>query len=146
MTAQPDPVSRPQVRALIDAFYADVREDALLAPVFARFLRRDWPDHLALMTDFWCTALKLERSFRGDVYGRHVALTGVTRDHLLRWLCLWRKHSLRHLPRAQAERVQGVAVGMARVLHLGWFGSLPSRQALCAEVRAAAAEPARVIC
>ena len=131
-------VDRLQVRRLVDAFYADVRADALLGPVFARSMHRNWTDHLALMTDFWCTALKLERSFHGNVYGRHVVLSGVTREHLLRWLQLWREHTSQQLPRAQAQRVQGIAVGMARVLHLGWFDTLPTRQELCAAVDAAA--------
>lgn len=129
-------VERSQVRDLVHAFYADVQADALLGPLFARSMHRNWPDHLALMTDFWCTAFKLDRSFRGNVYGRHVALAGVTRDHLLRWLRLWRKHTSQNLPRAEAERALGVAVGMARVLHLGWFETLPTRQALCAAVDA----------
>lgn len=123
-------VHRAQVDQLVHAFYADVRADALLGPVFARSMHRDWPEHLALMTDFWCTALRLERSFRGNVYGRHVVLSGVTRDHLLRWLGLWRMHASRHLPAAQAERALGIAVGMARVLHLGWFDTLPTRAEL----------------
>lgn len=132
-------IRRPQVRQLVDAFYADVRADALLGPVFAGALHRSWPDHLELMTDFWCTALKIERSFHGNVYGRHVVLGGVTREHLLRWLALWRVHSSRCLPLAAAQKVQGVAVGMARVLHMGWFDTMPSRQELSADVCAAAA-------
>lgn len=140
-------VDRRQISRLVSAFYADVRADALLSPVFARFMRRDWPEHLVLMTDFWCTALKLERSFRGDVYGRHMVLTGVTRGHLLRWLHLWQEHASRSLPQAEAERVQRVALGMARVLHLGWFDTLPSRDTLRAELKAAAPGlPARGNC
>lgn len=131
-------VGRLQVSRLVHAFYADVRADALLGPVFARPMHCNWPDHLELMADFWCTALKLERSFRGNVCGRHVVLSGVTRDPLLRWLLLWRERASEQLPQAEAGRVQGIAVGMARMRHLGWFDALPTRQELCAGVDAAA--------
>jgi hemoglobin len=131
------PASAPQaaldragITLLVDRFYAAVRADAVLGPVFEPLLQGRWDAHLARMVDFWCTASKVERSFRGDVYRQHMALTGITPQHLARWLRLWQQHTAALFAPAAAARLQGVAVGVARVMHLGWFGELPSRAAL----------------
>ena len=122
---------RAAIARLVARFYADVRADNLLAPVFEPLLHERWPAHLVRMTDFWCTTLKLERSFRGDVHRKHMALPGITQAHLQRWLRLWQRDTALELnPAAAAARLQDVAVGIARVMHLGWFGQLPSRDQL----------------
>ncbi len=121
---------RPALTLLVDRFYTDIRADALLAPVFEPVLHGRWPAHLARMVDFWCTACKLERSFRGNVYDKHMALPDMAPPHLVRWLQLWRQHTEALFAPEQAAHLQDVAVGVARVMHLGWFGALPSREAL----------------
>lgn len=126
-TPRPD---RAAIERLVTRFYADVRADPLLAPVFEPVLQGRWAAHLVLMTDFWCTALKIERSFRGDVQAPHMALQGITPAHLARWLALWQRDTEALMSAAVAVRLQDVAVGIARVLHLGWFGVLPARERL----------------
>lgn len=118
------------VHQLVHGFYAELRQDRTLGPVFAPLLDGHWDAHLARMEDFWCTALKIERRFRGDVHQRHMALPGIRREHLLRWLQLWAAHCRFSLPPALAERAEAVALGIGRVMHLGWFGQLPSHQKL----------------
>lgn len=129
-------LDRDTLARLIDRFYASVRADALLGPVFEPVLQGRWDAHLARMVDFWCTACKIERSFRGDVYKKHMALPRMAPAHLARWLQLWRRHTEALCAPAQAAHLQDVAVGVARVMHLGWFGHLPSRDELRALVTA----------
>ncbi len=128
------PFDRSGITVLVDRFYASVRADALLGPVFEPLLQGRWDAHLARMVDFWCTAAKIERRFQGDVYKRHMALAGITPAHLARWLWLWQQHTDALFAPEQAARLYGVALGVARVMHLGWFGELPSRAALQALV------------
>ncbi len=128
------PLDRATITRLVDRFYADIRADALLGPVFEPPLQGRWDAHLARMVDFWCTACKIERSFRGDVYKKHMVLPDLAPVHLARWLRLWRQHTEALCAPQQAAHLQDVAVGVARVMHLGWFGRLPSRPELAALV------------
>lgn len=128
------------VQQLVHGFYAAVRADPLLGPVFEKPLRGRWDAHLQRMVDFWCTALKIERSFKGDVYKKHMALPDMQPQHLLRWLQLWGEHTAQALPAGLAGRAQDVAFGVARVMHLGWFGELPSREQLEQRLEEAALE------
>lgn len=122
------------VRQLVHGFYAELRRDPLLGPVFAPLLDGHWDAHLERMVNFWCTALKIERRFRGDVYQRHMVLPNIRPEHLLRWLQLWNTHCQHSLPPALAQRAQTVALGVGRVMHLGWFGQLPTHQQLACQV------------
>jgi len=134
-------LDRDALALLVDRFYASVRADDLLGPVFEPVLHDRWPAHLARMVDFWCAACKIERGFRGNVYDKHMLLPDMAPTQLTRWQQLWQQHTEALFAPAAAARLQAVAVGVARVLHLGWFGELPSREELEALVEAAA-EPA----
>jgi hemoglobin len=49
-----DILNRADVEKLITEFYAKVRQDALLAPVFQHV---DWPHHTPIIIDFWSSLL-----------------------------------------------------------------------------------------
>lgn len=139
MRAMPDETQKPDraaIERLVGHFYADVRADPLLGPVFEPLLHGRWDAHLVRMADFWCTTMKIERGFRGDVHNRHMALAGIAPAHLARWLALWQRSTDAWMTPPAAHRLQDVAVGIARVMHLGWFGELPSRDELLAELSA----------
>ena len=129
-------LNRASIATLVDDFYTDIRRDSVLQPVFDGAIGANWEPHLARMVDFWCTAMKVSRSFRGNVYGKHMALPRMAPAHLARWLQLWRQHTEALCTPTQAEHLQDVAIGVARVMHLGWFGHLPSRDELLALVEA----------
>ena len=134
----PTTLDRAAIARLVDRFYGDVRADPLLGPIFATHVDGRWDSHLARMTDFWCAAMKLERGFRGNVYGRHMALAGITERHLQRWLWLWFRATGDLMAPADAQRLRWTAVGVARVMHLGWFGTLPDHDALAPSIDSAA--------
>lgn len=136
-----DTLDRAAIARLVRRFYTDVRSDALLGPIFEPHLHAHWEAHLVRMTDFWCAAMKVQRGFRGNVYGKHMALAGVTPAHLGRWLWLWRRDSSACMDAAAAARLQYVAIGVARVMHLGWFGSLPSRAEVLALLQSSGIAP-----
>jgi len=77
--------SREEVKHLVNSFYAKVKEDALLAPVFAHV---DWPHHLPIMYNFWSSVLLGDMSYNGSPLSKHMALP-ITRDHFDRWLKLF---------------------------------------------------------
>ncbi len=78
------------VRRLIDAFYALVRADELLGPVFAsRIPAGHWPKHLDTMTRFWTAALLAQAAgYRGNPGAKHMYLP-IEQAHFKRWLTLF---------------------------------------------------------
>lgn len=77
-----------EVVALVHRFYARVREDPDLGPVFERHVA-DWPAHLAHLVDFWSALLRGTRRFSGAPMPRHMALPGLTKALFERWLELF---------------------------------------------------------
>ena len=80
--AQKDITDRHDVVRLVDAFYAKVRVDALLAPVFVNL---DWHNHVPTMYNFWCSMLLGEVSYQGNPLQKHLHLD-ITSKHFDKWL------------------------------------------------------------
>lgn len=110
---------------LVHSFYAQVRADALLGPVFENALRDRWEPHLARMVDFWCTVALGSKRFRGNVFAKHMALQGVTPAHFAAWVRLWAEQTERLFAPEVARDLQITAHGIARNLFLGYFGTPP---------------------
>ena len=126
MTDAQAPLDRAAIHRLVHAFYDDVRRDDALGPVFDAAIDEHWATHLERMVEFWSTVMLGTHSFRGNVFGRHMALAGqVTGEHFLRWLTLWHRHTDRLFPPAVADEFQRTAQGVGRNLFFGFFGSFP---------------------
>ncbi|MEZ5611879.1 MAG: group III truncated hemoglobin [Rhodocyclaceae bacterium] len=119
----PDPLSRDSLHRLVHSFYADVRRDPLLTPVFDSAIGPDWHAHLARMVDFWATLMLDARSFSGNVYGTHMRLEGVEPAHFERWMTLWYEHTENGFQPADRQRLRDTAEMIGRSLFLGFFGS-----------------------
>lgn len=118
-------VDRPALRRLVVSFYDDIRRDDLLGPVFAAAIPAEaWDAHLERMTDFWSTVMLGTRSFRGNVYQKHVALAEIAEvrpEHFLRWISLWNANTSALFPGPVAEELQLTAQGIGRNLFYGFF-------------------------
>ena len=79
------------VSRLVDTFYARVREDDLLGPVFLTALGDDWDAHLAKLKDFWSAIALGTRRYNGRPMPAHLRLPGLTEAHFRRWLGLFRE-------------------------------------------------------
>ncbi|MEO6927563.1 MAG: group III truncated hemoglobin [Casimicrobiaceae bacterium] len=86
----PEICSEDEIRALVHAFYAAVRDDETLGPVFAAHVR-DWDVHLAKMVDFWSSVLLGTARYRGTPMPTHCALPGLAPPLFRRWLALFRQ-------------------------------------------------------
>jgi hemoglobin len=117
-----DSLQREQITLLVHRFYDAVRADAELAPVFNTIVGQTWERHLLRMVDFWSTVALGDKSFKGNVYGKHMALDGIRPEHFLRWLTLWHQHTDAELKPEHALALQRVAHGIARNLFYGFFG------------------------
>lgn len=76
--------------AFLDAFYAKVRRDAVLGPVFAaKIAETEWPRHMATIRDFWSSVLLKTGRYKGNPFGKHLGITGIDAAHFERWLDLF---------------------------------------------------------
>ena len=121
--ATSNPLSRDSLRALVHAFYADVRRDAALAPVFDAAIGAHWETHLERMVEFWCTMMLDTRSFSGSVFGTHMQLKGVEPVHFERWMSLWYRHTAVGFEAADREQLREKAGMIGRSLFLGFFST-----------------------
>lgn len=115
-------INEEALTRLVYRFYADVRADALIGPVFEASLHDKWDVHLPRMVQFWSTMLLGTRDFSGNVYGKHMALDGIEPEHFKRWLTLFQR-TVQHLfEPAPAETIMTIADRIAASLQLGFFG------------------------
>ncbi|TAE85226.1 MAG: group III truncated hemoglobin [Bacteroidetes bacterium] len=77
------------VKLLVDTFYTAIRQDALLAPVFAQRIADDkWPIHLEKMYRFWGTLLLQTQNYNGSPFDKHIGL-GIDSTHFNQWVTLF---------------------------------------------------------
>lgn len=87
--------NRNDINLLVNTFYAKIRKDELLGPIFNSHIPNEaWPAHLSKLTDFWETNLLGVPKFKGNPSGAHIKVDknlnyGVEQKHFGQWLQLW---------------------------------------------------------
>ena len=114
-------ISEETIRALVHAFYARIRDDAVLGPIFARVLGGDWGPHLAKMCDFWSSVMLMSGRYKGNPMIAHIRLKMVRPEHFARWLALFQTTALETCPPEIATQFHARAENIARSLQLGMF-------------------------
>ncbi|MCF0040356.1 MULTISPECIES: group III truncated hemoglobin [Dyadobacter] len=76
------------IKLLVDSFYAKVRADALLSPVFNERISDNWPQHMEKMYKFWQTVLLKEHTYYGSPFTPH-AILQVDHTHFEKWMDLF---------------------------------------------------------
>jgi hemoglobin len=117
-------LNRESIATLVHTFYDDVRADPLLAPVFNVAIGAHWETHLERMVDFWCTTMLKTPQFQGNVFGKHMALSGIEPDHFRRWLALFEATAARLFDATRAAEFTLVARRIAASLQFGYFGKV----------------------
>ena len=69
-----------QIDTVVRKFYAAVRQDPDLAPVFANHIH-DWAEHENKIASFWRNAILRERSYAGNPMQKHHAAGDVKPEH-----------------------------------------------------------------
>ncbi|MGN6487589.1 MAG: group III truncated hemoglobin [Devosia sp.] len=110
----PDELDDAMVAAVVESFYAQVRRDELIGPVFNRIIPADhWPQHIATITDFWSSMLLGTGRYMGRPMPKHLAIPELTDAHFARWLKLFRATAEAHCPPLVAalftDRAQRIA-------------------------------------
>lgn len=105
------------IETLVHAFYARVRDDALLGPVFAARIN-DWDAHLARMCAFWSSVVLMTGRYHGRPMPAHAPLP-VSGEHFDRWLALFRATARDVCPPAAADLFVAKAQMIAASLETG---------------------------
>jgi hemoglobin len=117
-------ITEQQLEQLVDRFYAKVREDEVLGPVFNAAVQ-DWPEHLEKLTAFWSSVMLTTGRFKGNPMIAHLKHKSVIEPAMFdRGLQLWRETASEVLDGADAAAVAAKAGRIAESLQLGMFFKL----------------------
>lgn len=89
--------NREDITLLVNTFYATIRKDELLGPIFNSHIKKEqWPAHLEKLTDFWVTALLGIVCFKGNPTMAHRKVDinlkhTIAQDNFEQWIRLWHK-------------------------------------------------------
>lgn len=111
-------VTEPMIHDLVHAFYARVRADAVLGPIFNREVA-DWDEHLAKLCDFWSSVLLMTGRFKGSPMGVHAAIPDIAPAHFAHWLQLFRATAEEVCPPAAAALFAAKSEMIGQSLQLG---------------------------
>ena len=87
---------REGILNLLRHFYADVRQDPVIGPIFNVQIK-DWKEHLETIAKFWETIIGGPRSYARPMPMKHLPLQ-LQDEHLERWLFLWQANCRAQLP------------------------------------------------
>lgn len=92
-------ITEAMIADLVETFYARVRGDPLLSPVFAKV--RNWDDHLAQLRAFWSSVVLMSGRYHGQPMLAHLPLR-IEARHFDRWLALFEQAAADVCPPAAA--------------------------------------------
>ena len=110
-------IDEAMIERLIRSFYARVRDDAILGPIFAAKIK-DWEPHLQKMFAFWSSVALMSGRYHGQPMARHLPLP-IDAQHFDRWLALFAQTAHDVCPQAAAERFILLSRRIAESLELG---------------------------
>jgi len=114
-------VDRAFIGRLVRTFYARVRADGRLGPIFAAEIGGDWEPHLEKMTDFWCSVILKNGAYSGRPVPAHLKLGQVREEDFDIWLSHFRRTADELCPPEVAEVFVDRAERIARSLKLAMF-------------------------
>ncbi|WP_230291530.1 group III truncated hemoglobin [Croceicoccus sp. Ery5] len=112
---------------LVDAFYARVRADTELGPIFNDAID-DWPHHLDKLAAFWSSVMLTSGRYKGQPVPAHMKHKDrITPELFDRWLGLWEQTTEELMEPDAALALQEKAARIAESLKLALFFRLNRR-------------------
>lgn len=119
-------LDEPNLTALVEQFYAQVRVDPVLGPVFNKAIA-DWPAHLRKLSAFWSSVMLGSGRYKGQPVPAHMRHRAEIDPAMFeRWLGLWESSAQVCLPPPAASAVVAKARLIASSLRMMLF-PLPLR-------------------
>jgi hemoglobin len=104
------------ISKLLRHFYADVRQDPLIGPIFNAQIK-DWKFHLEIIASFWETLTGGPRTYARPMPMKHLPLQ-LKEEHVQRWLFLWQANCRAQLPIEAAQEMIDLAGHIAHKLRI----------------------------
>src|ERR1700736_218397 len=95
------------ISKLLRHFYADVRQDPLIGPIFNAKIK-DWKHHLEIITSFWETLIGGQSSYPRPMPMKPLPLR-LREEDFERWLFLWQANCRAQLPADIAREMIALA-------------------------------------
>lgn len=122
-----DGIDEARLERLVEAFYARVRADEALGPIFNDAID-DWPEHLEKLAAFWSSVMLTSGRYKGQPVPAHRKHSDrITPALFDRWLALWSKTTQDMMPPAAAAALQDKAARIAESLQLALFFRMPAK-------------------
>lgn len=119
-------LSAAMLDTLIAEFYARVRKDDLLGPVFTEIIGDDWDAHLEKIAAFWRYVTRIDRSYDArDFVSAHVKHPQIQASLLPRWLLLFRQTAREVCPQEAADLLIDIAERMAASIEMNLANRTP---------------------
>lgn len=111
-------ITEAQIASLVDRFYAKVREDDEIGPLFNQKVQ-NWDAHQALLKDFWSTVLLATGRYKGNPLVAHFRLP-IEERYFGRWLALFTETAREVMSPSHAaivsQKAHLIAINIKRVL------------------------------
>ena len=114
-------ITEALIERLVRAFYARVRSDEVLGPIFEARIA-DWEPHLQRMFAFWSSVALMSGRYHGTPMAKHMPLP-VDADHFDRWLALFEATAREVCAPEAATHFVELARRIAASLELGIAGA-----------------------
>lgn len=112
-------VTDDDIARLVPQFYARVRADEILGPIFNGAID-DWPHHLGKLEAFWSSVMLTSGRYKGQPMVAHLRhAEHMTEANFRRWLALWTEVTEDVLGHEVASVFQEKASRIAESLQLG---------------------------
>lgn len=113
-------VTEEMITALVEAFYAKIRVDPALGPIFNRTIAEaDWPAHLQKLAAFWSSVTLMTGRFKSAPMPVHVRIGEIRPTHFARWLHIFGQTVAEVCPPEAAALFAARAEMIAQSLQLG---------------------------
>ena len=114
-----DGIDEGSLEQLVTRFYARVRADRDLGPIFEGAID-DWPAHLEKLAAFWSSVMLRTGRYRGNPMAAHLRHGArLSRPMFERWLALWSETAGEVMPPAGAAALRAKAARIAESLQFG---------------------------
>ena len=125
-------MTEAEIARLVDLFYARVRQDSELGPLFNQAVD-DWPEHLVKLRAFWSSVVLTTGRYKGSPMAAHLRHAADIEPAMFdRWLQLWRATARELLAPTDAAAVIAKAERIAESLKLALFFRIDGPRAAAA--------------
>ena len=113
--------NRSDIELLVNNFYAKVKADTLIGPIFTDKAKVNWDRHLPMMYDFWENALFYSGGYFGNPIATHKRLNRMfplLPDHFQRWRELFLETLDEHFSGEKASLARQKAMSISALLQI----------------------------